>query len=66
MATCDLYLQIVEILVQTLKLPVPTVLHLALDDEPENIVGEAVTGDRGFDRGKLLLHVAVLCDGLSN
>jgi hypothetical protein len=50
----ELYLEVVEVLVQALELPVSAILHLAFNDEPEDVVGEAVSRYAGFDRGKVL------------
>ena len=56
-------LKVVKILVETLQLPMPPVFHLAFYDEPEYIVGEAISRYGGFDRSEQLSRLALSAIG---
>lgn len=40
-------LEIVEVLIQTRQFPVTAIFHFAFNNEPEDVVSEAVTGNSG-------------------
>jgi hypothetical protein len=51
--SCDeLNLEVVKVLIQALKLPMPAILHLTFNNKPENIICETIPRNTCFYRSK--------------